>query len=376
MKIVKNLFRCIGCLLMTCGLLYLLLLCLDVKSYRHFVFVCHNVAVLGDTACIKAEILFNLSNIDRSNFTSINILPNTRRRRDNVLTPQYHTINDISLLSGLKINQIAAQARKGGILLDSITDLYTVVNLETARDLSTSYREEISSRDGAIALCREFLMGDNGLQVTHANLIERVLDCTVDRENKFRTNSPFDYNNQRFVDRSYYLLTSQRKKTEISHKEPVLNMTKWIAKCLEPYDITREEHCFVFHSEAIDTLGIVFKFDEKVDVSPLERDPSIENYQEICFNDFTTYGNPKYEVGSKYLYGDVTERSGNIRIGYLQQKGRENKLSFWVKYVSSEKIQWFRLFFLTTFLGFFLTELVLSLAKFVSVVVESLKKSK
>ena len=376
MKIIKNLFRCIGCLLMTGGLFYLLLLCLEVKSYRHFIFVSHNVAALGDTTCVKADISFNISNTDRGNSTSVKFLPKASGRRDGVLTPQYHTIDDISLLSGLKIDQISAGARNAGILLDSITDLYTVVNLETARDLSTSYHEEISSEDGVITLCREHLMGDDGFRVTHASLIECVLNYTVEKEDKFMTNSLFHYNNQRFIDKSYYLLTSQGKESEISHKESLFNLTKWIAKCLEPCDITREEHFFVVHSEAIDTLAIEFKFDEKVDVSPLEREPSVEDYQKMRYNDFTTYGDPKYEVESKYLYGNVTKKTGNLRIGYLQQKGRENKLSFWVKYVSSEKIQWFRLFFLTTFLGFFLTESILSLFKFVSVFIESLKMSK
>lgn len=376
MRVIKNLFRCISCLLITAGLLYLLVLCLEVKSYRHFIFVSHNVAALGDTTCVNADLSLKISNTHRGNGISIKFLSKEGGGRDSILTPQYHTIEDISLLSGLKINQIGAVARNAGIRLDSITDLYTVVILETARDSSISYHEEINSNDGGVTLCREHMMGGDKFRVTQASLIECVLNYTIEREDELDTNSPLHYNNQTYVDKSYYFLTSQGKKSKISHKDSLSNLTKWIAKCLEPYDITREEHCFVFHSEAVDTLAISFEFDEKVDVSPLEREPSAENYQGMCYNDFTTYGDSKYEVESKYLYSNVTKKKCDMYISYFQQKGRENNLSFWVKYVSSEKIQWFRLFFLTTFLGFFLTESILSILKFVSVIIESLKKSK
>lgn len=375
MKIIKNFFQCFGCLIITGVLFYLLLLCLEVKSYHHFIFVSHNVAAKGDTNNIKAEILFNLSNTEIANRTSIKFLPNTNPRRDGILVPQYHTIDDISRLSGLKITQLYDNAQKAGIPRDSITDLYTVVNLETAWDLPVLYHEEKESADGCVFLFREKMMKDRNFRVTHANIIESVLKDAIYQEKLHDTNTPFQYCNKKLIDKSYYLITSKGKQTEVPQNYSSPNMLTWIDKCLEPHDITREEHFFIIHSEAIDTVALTLKFDEKVEFSPFKKNPTIKNYKELRFNDLTTYGEPRYEVESKYLYQNNNNKIANIHSSYYRQKSRENELSFWVKYESSEKIQWFRLFFITTFLGLFITLFILSTIRLGSIVIKSFRKS-
>ena len=372
-KIIKKIVTCIAYALISFCLFHLLTLCLKVRSFRHFVFISHSISTNGANDNIKASVSFSMSNTDIDYGTSYKFSPKSVVRRSKVLLPQFHSTKYMSLLTGLSISQLDGYARQSNIPLDSITELYTVVNIETARDTSVSYEECINPSVDGIRLHRTFLMGDDGLRVTHANIIERVLDETINQFNKYGRNRIFQYDNQRFLNSSFYALAPKGKDVNIGDSEKEPNGFRWIFKLFQPHDITREEHCFVFHSEAIDTLSLTLKFDEKVDISPLNRESSYESYQEIKFNDITTLGDAKYEVESKYLYDSVKPNSVNIRIGYYQQKSVTDNISFWVKYMSSEKLQWFRLFAITTLLGLSLTEFVLSIFGVIKEVIVSRK---
>lgn len=370
---VKNLLRCIGSFVMAGILSYLLLLCLKVKSHHHFLFVSHPVATIEDTNSVKAGVCFFLTNIEGDSEMSYKFISDNRKKRDNVLAPQYYNMEAISRLSGLDFNEISRYALKAHVPMDSLTDLYTVVNLETASSPNIKYSEDITPRQKSVFIHREFLMGDNDFRITHAYLVEHALLSAIEQENKHLTNSIFLFGNQRLVNKSYYVLTSKGKEVESDSRHSTQGVTKWIAKFFEPSDITRERHSFIIHSEAIDTLSLKLRFDEKVELSPLNREPSAEGSQTLLFDDITTCGEAIYASDSKYLYSDVGSRSANFHLSYYRQKGRENSFSFWVKYMSSEKIQWLRLFFLTTLLGFFLTEFLLSIFKIVVVLLKSCK---
>ena len=373
MKIVKTLLCCIGCFAMAGILSYILLLCLKVKSHHHYLFVSHPVATLENRNSLKAGICYYLTNIGGDCEMSYKFVSDNSPHRDSVLAPLYYNMEDVTRLSGLSLNEIAGYALRAGVPVDSLTNLYAVVNLETASSPDIKYSEDITPRQKSIFVHREFLMGDNDFRITHAYLVENVLKCAIEQEKQYHSNSIFFYGNQRLVNKSYYVLTSPGKEVELESKHSAQGVMKWISKFFEPCDITCERHSFIIHSEAIDTMSLTLRFDEKVELSPQNREPSAESYQALYFDDITTYGEATYSSDNKYLYSNVGRRNADFHLSYYRQKGHENSLSFWVKYVSSEKLQWFRLFLLTTLLGFFLTESLLSIVKLAGVLFKSVK---
>lgn len=364
MRFIKQTGRFIFFILVTGFLFYLLLLCLRVRSFDHYVFVSYSSSSYNDTNCINARITYNLSNLNETDKTSFEFLSKRSAKRPDVLAPQHYSLSGINQLAGISIDKLSVYATKANIPVDSISNLYNVVLFETNNDQSVTYKEQVSPRRGDVLIHREYLVGQE-IKITHEHLLEQALKYTVDKESKYDTDGPFQIDIQNFVINSYSILTSKFKEVKTVHETPRFSGLRLLVKIFEPYDITREDHKFVFHTQAVDTLGFIVKFDEKVETSPMNRTPSYNNYQEIVFDDITTHGETKYDAGTKYLYSDIKQRSATFHISYYQQKARENTLSFWVKYVSSEKLQWFRLFFLTTVLGYCITRLIILMGNFI-----------
>lgn len=361
MKIIiyKKLLRC-TCESICFGiLLYILLQCLNVRTYNHYVFVGHPVAELNDTNNVSSEIKFYLSNISHCrSYADYSIYTNNTHRRTDVLSPHFNNITDIINETGCSYNELCKKTIQKGLLIDSIVNLFTMTIFEEAEDLARIFNNDTIVNDNGVFYYNEYPMGAIRTIYNHDYAIKKLLEITKEKEAQHNSGKVFQYDNKNTIVKSDYALTYTGRSFDIIHKKNKSdnNLFLWIEKVFEPNDITKEMHTFVVHSESIDTVSLDIMFDEKIELSPINKAFTKINFNEIKFDDVTTLGETQYKVSSRYLHDNITRKNVNLRTDYYHLKAYENKISFWVKYVKSGKIQWFRLFVLTTLLGLLLTD--------------------
>lgn len=378
MKIVKVLksLRCVGDIILGCLLFYILIQILNVRKYSHYIFILHPVAELNDTNNVYVDISFYLSNISHINSNANYIFhTSTGPGRMDVLPPHYNNLNDILKASGVHYNKLCEESIKSGLLADSISNLYYAADIEASDNFAAVIpSSDIRSDKNGIFLHNISQMGTNETQKNLDYIMEKILDVSKKREIEYNLSPLFQYNSNSTIIKSDYALTYRGRTFEIKHhnEQTSNDFFAWIAKVFEPNDITKEEHTFVVHSESIDTISLSLVFDESIELSTLVKPFSIKSLNEIEFKDITTRGEVKYKVDNKYLYNNFTSKSVTLGDNYYHQKAVDNKISFWVKYMQSEKIQWLRLFVLTTFLGLILTDFIVCSYKFIENITKSI----
>lgn len=362
MKIYKLICSCFLYFTASCILGYVLLLFLGVRQFNHFVFVSHNVSCLKDTFNVTANMFFDISNAYVSSGTKCIFINKNTPRRKGTLSPKYSSLEDLSLLTGLSLSKIRTLEMSNDIQKNSLSELYTIVYFEPTYDEQVPYNEKIKIRDNNIIIQRNHMLGDGKSNLFHSNTIESVFKDAI----KIYDNKKLLFDSVQVLEnKSLCVISSIRDTVKVDNRIPHNQFFKWLYLSVAPYDITRSEHCFVLFSEAIDTLNLRLRFDEKVSVSPSGIHQMYGNHRILYFDDVTTYGDPKYEIASNYIYSELTKENFK-NYGYYRQKMNDNVIHFWVKYESSQKLQWLRLFFLSSLLGLFITRLISSLIKLVS----------
>lgn len=323
---------------------------LNVREMKHYIFL-SNLQNNGNRKYFsKLDISYSLSSSDdgKSVVGEFIYMSSPKDSFENKIKeiPRY----DFFKIIGGDISKYKRELKNENIDVKKISDFISIIDFEKT-DFSLSLKQpeyfKINPEKSVIRILRR--TDPKELIGALAKKEFSILDSCNLLENNKSYFGPilFNINKDNLTVIQDYILRKDNIETVTfkTHKNFSVNIFHQLLKYLAFHDISKEGHRYYIFINDIDTVSLKIKFDDEVELSSLKREPDIED-------------------ATSLYYRNIKNNTNSLKNALdYQNYAISNNITFWVKYSKGERMQWVRLFIITTLLGFFITESITYLGK-------------
>ena len=354
---------------------YILQLCMQVPEYRHYLILMHPMSKQETRMkYVSANLQFDISNCNlyRDDAESYYFELTDKQPHQDIYRPKFSKPSDCFNIVGNPYSQeISKKMLASFFSEDSIGNMYYVYYARTAKGKIPSFNSSsfVNGKRGSQSI---YLVKDYpsvlDIQDLEDLLYEAIVKAKSAEKNRRFLESVFDYDSEKMRTTSISIMTHKN----ICNASVVKNVSglpyffRQLTTLFAPYDITKAGYKFYIFSESVDSVTMTLNFDENVDLSPCNRPYNKQGKRSFLFDNLATRaleGLPNepflWEINTKY---------GRVNAEKYQRCANRDYISLWAKFEASERLQWIRLFFLTSLLAYFITQLlsiIISLAEYI-----------
>lgn len=170
---------------------------------------------------------------------------------------------------------------------------------------------------------------------------------------EFKT-SVFRFDDNDLMVNTYYGLGAQTDSAVIIKPIDNSSWTDYLNLLFAPYDISKAKYDCTFMTYGVDSTNVLIRFNESVQISEIDNASLIA--KDLNSLKLSNWGVHQSLSLADAFYQSFDGKSKNIEYnGWVLRNYKQNEaLSFCVKFLESRTLQWFRLFFLTTFIAYLL----------------------
>ena len=360
-KIKRKLINIIGYSVASCIFSYFLYLCMLVPDYHHYVILMHPMNKIACNKFVTAKVDFQFSNYGKrgSEGESYSFSFSDKPNNPDIFPPRFTKPSDCFYIIGSSFsNEMEKSMLMSFFPIDSIKGMFYVMHTRTSNNEDSKFHHSISIKGktgSKIAILEKEFPSTQQL-----NGIEDVLFEAIEKgknSDKFLFHEKvFDYDNSLLHTSSFSIIAEEMtSENDYSIKrQKKESLFSPITKLFTPYDITKAGYKIYVFSESIDSVLLTLNFDENVELSSINKQYRKNNSKSITFHDIAT---KQLDEPRNQFLTEMNYKYGQVNIRRFQKCAYRDCFSFWVKYESSETLQWIRLFILTSILGYLLTNL-------------------
>ncbi len=365
---LKSLVKFILCLVLCCYLITVLLSWNHVMHFKNYIYLSHPMSSKADSDChfTIADVKLSFSNENAGVRDECYVFSICNKKKDSLMArPQVSSIDTLgafftpSVLNNRKVSiglnlLEKVQKRNGG----QINNAFGAIRFSFPFNNSTIHHEVEIYQGGNQ---NSYIINKNNTydnasvefwneEDTFYTLIDALRKWEL---SEYRT-SIFRFNDEELMVNTYYGLGEHADSSVIIKPKDCTSWTGLLNLLLAPYDISKAKFDCSLMTYEIDSTNVTISFDESVEISPIDNAAFVSldvkrlNFRNwgICESiEFADAFHQSYDGKSKTI-----EFSGWDLRDYKQDEA----LSFNVKFLESNAIQWFRLFFLTTIITYLL----------------------
>ena len=350
-----------------------------VPLYRHIVYLYHPMTkdtisthFVNATIDILADELPYLNSLDSIitplDDDQLSIKIKNKGKEDNMVLPYYSKCDDSYFdFFDIQTNLSLKKKLHNNNYINEVANVFAMLHFKSEESCGKKEIRKIGQEShSALVLKSEKASSSKWLLETEVKKLH--LSCQEKEEQKKIENRMFDFNTDSLFLKSYYLFSDQLTDSVCvkASNERKSNFVRIWNLLTSDFDITKAQYNLIVLSEAIDSLDLCIYFNDIIKLSPI----SVEDKSGIRIekgSNFVKLYNIKSNHTPNHGIYRLFKLSDDLYNGYnaegIYNNARYNNISFFAQRISSEKIQWIRLFVLSSLLAYLVSIFFLYLHK-------------